>query len=100
RADPTPEANPGPEPRPEAGTETRPEAGPETGAEALIAGVVAEVLAEFPSGLAPDVMHGTPLCGIGIGIGTGAEAESGAESGAQATGEWSVGGSEWIAHFL
>jgi hypothetical protein len=69
--------------------ETRAESGSETGAE-VVAGVVAEVFAEFPSGLAPGVVQGAPVNRAG------GEAES--EAGPAA--EWSLGGSEWVAHFL
>src|SRR5262249_13007116 len=78
------EAEPGAEARPEAGAKAR----AETGTEALIAGLVAEVFEEFPSGLSPRAVQGAPLSGAM----TGAEAEAGV------TGERSLGGSEWVAH--
>jgi hypothetical protein len=84
------EAETGAETGAEARTETRAEARTEPWAEAqravVLGGLVAEVLEEFPPGMALGAMQGATLCG------TGAESEAGP------AGEWLFWGSEWVAH--
>ena len=78
----------------EAGAEARAKARAKTRAEAgavMPAGVIAEVFAEFSSGLPPGPwigVQGTPIQGAGPE----------AESEAWPAGEWHVARSEWVAH--
>jgi hypothetical protein len=74
----------------ESRAETRTEAGAEARTEpqraVVLGGLVAEMLQEFPPGMALGAVQGAALRG------TGTEAEPGP------AGEWFFWGSEWVAH--
>jgi hypothetical protein len=54
--------------------------------------VLAELFDEFPPGLPLGAVQGTSLDGAETDTGSETESEAGS------SGEWSVGGSEWVAH--
>jgi hypothetical protein len=54
------------------------------------------VFEEFPPGLPLGAVQGTSLDGAETG--TGSETGSETESEGGSSGEWAVGGSEWVAH--